>query len=141
MARGSFASAKWWPRTVAHDGGVVEERPHDLLEEERIALCLVEDPRAEALRHAVARDRLREELRALGRAQRLEVDLQVAMREVGLELLLDAPRRRLAIGAERKDEQGWGLICDLEQSREQIRRRGVAPLQVVEYEDSLAHGE
>jgi len=78
---------------VAEKGLRVGERVHDLFQEQRITLGLLEDPPPQRLRQRCPGHELGEQRLALAIAEAVEDDLRPQVREVGLGLLARSPGR------------------------------------------------
>ncbi len=76
----------------------LDERPNDLLHEERVSFRFAQDAAEQLRRQFAVPDESLDHLCALLLCQRLEVDLQVAMMKNALALLLHLPCRGIPVG-------------------------------------------
>ncbi len=119
---------------------VLADRGGNLLEEQRVPVGASEDlfPNGTVL---VGDERIDQPL-TLVLGQRGEGELDRPVRIVRLEPLLQPPRRRVSIGPEGEDEETRKLVDELRGLDQDVHRRLVAPVQVLEdHEPRLAGPE
>ena len=129
-------------RVRAVERGSVDERAHELLEEERVALGLREQPPLEAVRERALADERQQQL-ALGIAgERLELDRVQPVRQLPRGLLAHRPRGMVGIGPLRDHEQHRGVLGHRQELLGQLQRGLVGPVDVLEHEhDRALRGE
>ena len=116
----------------------VDERAHELLEEERVALGLREQPPLEVGGQRALADERQQQL-ALGVAgERLELDRVQPVRQLPRGLLAHRPRGVVGVGALRDDQQDGRVLGHRQQLLGQLQRRLVGPVDVFEHEHDRA---
>ena len=120
------------PLALAHERPRVHERPHELLEEERVPLGRLEDPPLHLVRQGPGPDERVEQFAVGVARERLERDLAGPVRELARRALLHAPGRVVAFGSGGQDEQQRGRLGVLQQAFEQLERGRVGPVEVLE---------
>ena len=116
----------------ALDEAAVDQRARHLLEEEGVALRLAEDPVAVLVGHPRDREEGLDQLVALLRRERLEVEHGRVLRELGLDPLPEPPRDGLTLGTERDQDHDRRVHDQLGRRPDQVERGVVAPVQVLE---------
>ena len=120
------------------DRSGIDERPHDLLDEEGVAAGAGQNPILRALRKA-AQQLIDERLR-LSAVQRLELQLGVERAVPAAHRLEQPVARPGVVGPERSDEEHSMALGRPEQPLEQLNRRPVRPVQVLEDHDDRPGG-
>ncbi len=88
----------------------VDERPHELLEEERVALGLSEDPLLELARERSLADQRQQQLALRVAGQSLQLDRVQPVRQLPRGLLANPPGGMVRVGALRDHEQHRGVL-------------------------------
>ena len=127
---------------VVHERARVGERAHELLQEERVALGRLEDPLLDVGRQRAGADERVQELAAGVARQRVERELARAVRQLAAHVLLQPPRAVVALGPRGDDEQQGRRVGVAGQPLQELERRGVGPVQVLDRDrDGAVGGE
>ena len=119
---------------VVHHRTGIHERPDQLLQEERIALGGFEDPALHVGGQRVVADERVQQLAAGVARQRFQRHIRDPVRELAGDVLLHAPPRVIALQPGRQDQQERHGLGVREQPLEQLQRRRVGPVQVLEHD-------
>ena len=108
------------------------DRRGQLLEEERVPLGPLEDPRADGVGSRDIREELVDQRAAVLIRERRERDLRRPIRVLRFEPPLQPPGRGSLVGPEREQHERRLVVVDLRGLDQEVHRRVVAPMEVLE---------
>ena len=128
------------PAAVAgrHQRPRVHQRADELLDVERVPFGVLQDTPLQVRRQGSLSDQAVQQLLLGVAGERLERQLACPMGKLPRGRLLDAPRRVVALGPLRDDEQHGGALGEPEQPLGQLHRGRVGPVQVLDGDDDRA---
>ena len=130
------------PLVFPHQRSGVDQRPDQLLQVERIAFGVAEDPRFQPRRKRVRPDHGVEQVPVRIARQRLQGDLPGAMGERARGDFLDLPGGVVALRPHGDDQQDRGVFGQREEPLGELDRGGVGPVKVVDgHRDRAVLGE
>ena len=117
------------------DGPFIDQRPHHLLDVERIAVRLLLDHLARRVRDVALAEQVVEQAPGRFGVQRSQLDLEVPLRVLGRGVRADLPGGPLEARPEQVHEQDRVVFAEREQGPQQLDRGEVGPVQIVHHDD------
>jgi hypothetical protein len=142
MARRPISPALTHPLSLAPQGLLLDQGSDDLLDEEGVALRLIEDPRADAGRQVGQLQEVLDEALGLVRQERGQGELGQPVRVVSLRVEPKVPEPALRVGPGRDQDHEGQKVGELGERGEDLDGGGVGPVQILDGQDErLARGQ
>ena len=122
---------------VSGDDSGIEQRADQLLDEEWITFRLRPDHRPYVLRDSLTGQQCRYQRARRGLVEGIKRERRVTMIEVARGDFVKSPRRLVALRPKQPNDQEHGGIGKRHQLFNQIKRRAVRPMEILEHEHHL----